>query len=293
MITEDIVAAVQGRFLKTNHVGGASNKGWIVISGHARRVKVAQALQYRQRRLGEGPCCRRQRTAIVPSSNYGPSSTAFLYHNGGRGSFATSCVVSSGSAPSSALDCDMAPEEIVSMPYAASTKSEPSRLFPPEAVGSNVSLSVDPTTVMSYGMRGTPTDKTEHSFDPCIGNEPVHVSNDELLWALGYPSNACSDGEDLDDNCSIGYTRDEYERHMSVTTPDESKSCSLMQSRAPVSPDHDSRLMLKRALHNGARRSSYALPVMVPSAAPAMPDIDIFSALEQAGFLENTDGSEQ
>jgi hypothetical protein len=275
MITEDIVAAVRGRFLKKDH--GAS--GWIVISGHARRVKVAQALQYRQRRFGEGPCCRRiPAVAAVVASN-GPSTA--LYHNS-RSSFA-SCV-SSGSAPSLALDSDMAPEETVSMPCAASTKCEQSRLFSPEVVGSSVS-SVVPTSVMFDAMEST-TDEAEHSFDPCNTNEPVHVSDDELLWALGYPSNACSDDEDVDDNCSIGYTRDEYDERQ-MLTPDESKSCCFMQSRAPVSPYHDSRLTLKMALDQ-------AQPIAVPStAATALPDIDIFWALEQAGFLENADCSEQ
>jgi hypothetical protein len=281
MITEDIVAAVRGRFLKKD-----LSSGWIVISGPARRVKVAQALQYRQRRLGEGQPSHRPRPAVrIPS--HGPCGTA-LFHDS-RSSFA-SCVSSGSSVPSSALDnTHLEPDEIVSMPCVTSTKSEQSHVFTPEPVGSNICLGVVPTSVMSEATEPS----TDDSFDPCDANEPVHVSDDELLWALGYPSKACRDEEDVEDNCSIGYTRDEYERQMSVTMPDESKSCCLMQSRAPVSPDHESRLTPKKAFDLGASRGSYAQPVTVPSTAPALPDIDIFSALEQAGFLENADCSEK
>jgi hypothetical protein len=154
-VTERILSVISGRFLKK----AKGKAGWVMVTGHPRRVKVAQALQYRQRIAEEGPFYAMRSKSARPL----PLWTSFKLQHSSRGLEADKQDPRASNQQSSKLDC-------VSN-------------FGTKTIEGG--FSIHEAKLLHYGndIKGV-----LDLFEPYKGNEPRLCTNEELLWALGYPT---------------------------------------------------------------------------------------------------------
>jgi hypothetical protein len=160
-VTERILSVISGRFLKK----AKGKAGWVMVTGHPRRVKVAQALQYRQRIAEEGPFYA-MRSKEKQSARPVPLWTNFELQHGIRGQVADR-----------------------QDPFAPiSTFSQRSKLDCVSNFGTKTikgGFSIHEAKLLHCGNDIT---GVLDLFEPYKGNEPRLCTNEELLWALGYPT---------------------------------------------------------------------------------------------------------
>lgn len=245
-ITEEIVGSVSGRFLKK-----ADRKlGWVLVAGEPVRVKVAQALQYRQRRSTvEVPVAKRRRnepvsTLTQPIGN----SSACIYQKG--------CICGdSSSAEEPSL-------------YEPLSPAQPTCASP--VIFSNTPHPCDQEQlVTTYPLR-----------EP----ESRLVSDDDLLWALGYPRRSsqsrrrvAAQARSFDDN-STGVATLVVTEDIAKTTCPQGSCCSFEYQL--LDPRYHS-------IDNAYTQPDPRCRELAAEGPPAAAEIDIYSALDGAGYLHD------
>lgn len=281
-VTEEIVCNIYGNFLKRN--GKNQRIGWIVVDKHTCRVKVAQALQYRQRISDDGSFIPLKRNkvdtpSVVGSSMDATRRTVSIGSDVGAFTYVDKCppLETASSDDPMLFRNDCPPLSVTSLCNAHVMQKfhqHSHGSLSPSVTGSVAEIPF-PALVVSSNCSNQETmslaeSDDDHFYETCSDDESELISDKELLWALGYPVTADT-------------VKDVYQNSGRPSRTGFSPKDYMAHRRDSFSYISDSNLYI--SLEN--RQSMLDLePIALQDAMVSLSGTDVFSALESAGFFD-------